>query len=80
MSSLLTKKAVNHIFTALRKAANHPLLGRQLVTESEAKNLAAILYADGAFGGATQDMIEKELTSYSDVSEAVLCLSVFYPF
>lgn len=62
--------AQQHLFTALRKAANHPLLLRTRHTSEEAKNhLANCLYQYGFFGRdatCTVDHVRRELEKFSD--------------
>jgi len=62
--------AQQHLFTALRKAANHPLLLRTRHTSEEAKShLAKYLFQYGYFGRdetCTVDHVRKELEKFSD--------------
>jgi SNF2 family DNA or RNA helicase len=59
-----------HLFTSLRKAANHPLLLRTRCTEAaDIARLAKLLHLYGYFGyneSCTVKLVEKELESFSD--------------
>lgn len=63
-------KVQNHIFTSLRKAANHPLLLRTRHTEDETiEHLSKHLFMYGYFGEhetCTQTLVKKELENFSD--------------
>ncbi len=65
-----SKSSSTHVFTALRKAANHALLLRTRHTSSEAvEHLSHQLYASGYFGfhaTCTQALVKKELENFSD--------------
>ncbi len=59
-----------NLFTALRKAANHPLLLRTRHTdEKEVDNLARLLFSYGYFGSdatCTLQLVKNELANFSD--------------
>lgn len=57
-----------HLFTDLRKAANHPLLLRNRHKSSDAiQHLSNILYTNGYFGDQCNlNLVKKELQSFSD--------------
>jgi SWI/SNF-related matrix-associated actin-dependent regulator 1 of chromatin subfamily A len=65
-----SKSSSTHVFTALRKAANHALLLRTRHTSPEAvEHLSHQLYASGYFGfhaTCTQALVKKELENFSD--------------
>lgn len=69
-SMAISASAQQHLFTALRKAANHPLLLRTRHTSEEAKShLANQLYQYGYFGRdetCTVDHVSRELEKFSD--------------
>ena len=62
--------AQTHVFTELRKAANHPLLLRTRHTSDEVvDHLSRHLFMYGYFGQhetCTQTLVKKELTKFSD--------------
>ncbi len=63
-------KIQNHVFTELRKAANHPLLLRTRHTGAEdIEHLSKHLYMNGYFGEhetCNQSLVKKELENFSD--------------
>lgn len=65
-----SSSAQQHLFTSLRKAANHPLLLRTRHTSEEAKNhLAKHLFQYGYFGRdetCTVDHVRRQLETFSD--------------
>ncbi len=65
-----TEAYQSHIFTDLRKAANHPLLLRTRHTsEEEIDHLSKHLFMYGYFGDhetCTQELVKKELQTFSD--------------
>ncbi|KAK7242425.1 helicase [Aureococcus anophagefferens] len=68
--------AAKHLFTELRKAANHPLLLRldKYDAAALARAIAKTLHGNGHFGGAaTLAMVTKELESYDDFALHELC-------
>ena len=67
--------AAKHLFTELRKAANHPLLLRLDKYDAAAlARIAKTLHGNGHFGGAaTLAMVTKELESYDDFALHELC-------
>jgi SWI/SNF-related matrix-associated actin-dependent regulator 1 of chromatin subfamily A len=69
-SMAISASAQQHLFTALRKAANHPLLLRTRHTSEEAVNhLAEKLFQFGYFGRhetCTERHVRQELESFSD--------------
>ena len=69
-SVILDASLGKHLFTALRKAANHPLLLRTRHTGPEAsENLASHLHRLGYFGrdaSCSIDLVRKELVNLSD--------------
>jgi SWI/SNF-related matrix-associated actin-dependent regulator 1 of chromatin subfamily A len=69
-SMAINASAQQHLFTALRKAANHPLLLRTRHTSSEAiSHLAGNLFQFGYFGRhetCTERHVRQELESFSD--------------
>lgn len=66
----MSATAQQHLFTALRKAANHPLLLRNRHTSEEEKHqLATLLYQYGYFGRdetCTLDHVKQALDKMSD--------------
>ena len=60
----------SHVFTDLRKAANHPLLLRtRHISDEEVDHLSKHLFMYGYFGQhetCTQSLVKKELKSFSD--------------
>lgn len=64
-----TKGASDHLFTTLRKAANHPLLLRTRYTSPvEINHLSEWFYKYGAFRGEanSRERVARELESFSD--------------
>jgi SWI/SNF-related matrix-associated actin-dependent regulator 1 of chromatin subfamily A len=64
-----TASATDHLFTKLRKAANHPLLLRtRYKTPNEVDHLAEYFYKYGAFRGeaSSKERVKSELESFSD--------------
>ena len=63
-------KTQSHVFTDLRKAANHPLLLRTRHRDEDAiEHLSKHLYMYGYFGQhetCTQSLVKKELQNFSD--------------
>lgn len=70
---------INNLFTALRKAANHPLLLRVHYTEDETIDMVArVALANGHFGDqAGYDRVRAEICTFSDFDIHHLCLE--YP-
>jgi SWI/SNF-related matrix-associated actin-dependent regulator 1 of chromatin subfamily A len=68
-------KKIKHVFTELRKAANHPLLCRhRFVGEAIMGQLVDSFYECGAFGEhCTKEMISDEISTYSDYMLHQLC-------
>ncbi|KAG2446661.1 hypothetical protein HYH02_008231 [Chlamydomonas schloesseri] len=65
--SRLSSSRVQHIFTQLRKIAQHPLLVRAKYNQEQIQELAHISATRGLFGGApTVERCLQELSSYSD--------------
>ena len=63
-----------HIFSRLRKIANHPLLVRDVYTEDQLHSIAPLLTAEGAFGNeATVEKAFEELTTMSDHEIGKFC-------
>ena len=63
-----------HIFSRLRKIANHPLLVRDWYTEDQLHSIAPLLTAEGAFGSeATVKQAFEELTTMSDHEIGKFC-------
>lgn len=63
----VSQKKISHIFTHLRKVANHPLLVRHRFTDAKVAEMTALAHKRGLFGAtATEAMIQTELSSYSD--------------
>ena len=70
-NELFADASVNqHLFTSLRKAANHPLLlRRRYKSKDEKEHLAYQLFINGYFGRdatCTMDLVRKELAKFSD--------------
>jgi SWI/SNF-related matrix-associated actin-dependent regulator 1 of chromatin subfamily A len=69
--------AQQHLFTSLRKAANHPLLLRtRFSDESEKQNLAQLLMNYGYFGNdasLTLTLVKEELENFSDYDIHCAC-------
>lgn len=58
---------VKHLFTELRKAANHPLLIRHHFKDADVREVANVALATGHFGQAARhEQVLKELMGYSD--------------
>ena len=63
------------VFTDLRKAANHPLLLKRRYDAKATKKIGDVLARVGHFGAsATRDMVQKEISSYSDLDLHELCV------
>ena len=72
----LTPSEANHLFTALRKAANHPLLLRVRFGEKEIlQRVAEIAFKAGHFGYQCDlEMVVNELAAQSDFDLHQICL------
>lgn len=70
---------INHLFTALRKAANHPLMLRVHFTDAKVVDLIArVALGSGHYGEqADYAKVRAEIESYSDFDINRLCLE--YP-
>ena len=72
--------ANNHLFTSLRKAANHPLLLRtRYLKDKEKKHMAYHFLQNGFFGRdatCTFDLVKKELDGFSDYAIHCACLEM----
>lgn len=68
-------KKISHMFTHLRKIAQHPLLIRALYDEDKVKKIAEKAYERQLFSGGnvTLQKIQDELLSYSDYSLHAFC-------
>ncbi|GFR44724.1 hypothetical protein Agub_g6049, partial [Astrephomene gubernaculifera] len=65
--SRLSSSRVQHIFTQLRKVAQHPLLVRARYSEEQITELAKLAAKRGLFGGTpTVERCLQELSTYSD--------------
>lgn len=78
VSSICPSEAA-HLFTALRKAANHPLLLRVRYNEEEVMaKIAEVTFAKGKFGHqCNYQRVRDEIDTFSDFSLHQLCLE--YP-
>jgi SWI/SNF-related matrix-associated actin-dependent regulator 1 of chromatin subfamily A len=72
----MTAHEANHLFTALRKAANHPLLLRVRYTDPAVlEKIAMIAYSAGHFGNQCDfQRVRDEIESLSDFDIHQLCL------
>eukprot|EP01035_Chromulina_nebulosa_P021866 gene21866-28307_t len=79
MLKTMNASEVNHLFTALRKAANHPLLLRIRYNDEDVLNkIAMIAYNQGHFGEQCDfKRVREEIDSMSDYDIHLLCLE--YP-
>jgi SNF2 family DNA or RNA helicase len=75
----LSNSEAAHLFTALRKAANHPLLLRVRYQDEEVmREIAGIAYSRGRFGNQCDyQRVRDEIDSFSDFDLHQLCLE--YP-
>jgi SNF2 family DNA or RNA helicase len=75
----LSNSEAAHLFTALRKAANHPLLLRVRYQDEEVMSeIARIAYSRGRFGNQCDyQRVRDEIDSFSDFDLHQLCLE--YP-
>jgi SWI/SNF-related matrix-associated actin-dependent regulator 1 of chromatin subfamily A len=75
-----TASGRKHLFTELRKAANHPLMLRTRHTsESEIEHLSKYLFMYGYFGNhetCTQHLVKNELEKFSDYDIHCACLGL----
>lgn len=70
----LGAKKISHMFTHLRKIAQHPLLVRSNYTDDQVAAIARIAHERSLFGGAaTEKRVREELASYSDFSLHAFC-------
>jgi SWI/SNF-related matrix-associated actin-dependent regulator 1 of chromatin subfamily A len=70
----LGAKKISHMFTHLRKIAQHPLLVRSQFTDDQVAVLARMAYERALFGGAaTEKRVREELMNYSDFSLHAFC-------
>lgn len=70
----LGAKKISHMFTHLRKIAQHPLLIRYNFTDDMVKDIAAKAYELKLFTGtASEKRVVEELMSYSDYSLHAFC-------
>jgi SWI/SNF-related matrix-associated actin-dependent regulator of chromatin subfamily A containing DEAD/H box 1 len=70
----LGAKKINHMFTHLRKIAQHPLLIRAAYDDATVREIAAKAHALELFGGgATPKRVFDELLGYSDFSLHAFC-------
>lgn len=73
MKNLGTKK-INHMFTHLRKVAQHPLLVRHHYDDAKVEEIAAKAFQMSLFSGnATLRRVTDELMAYSDYSLHAFC-------
>ena len=72
----LSASEAAHLFTALRKAANHPLLLRVRYQDLEVmEKIADVAYAVGRFGNQCNlERVQEELQKFSDFDLHQLCL------
>jgi hypothetical protein len=72
----LSASEAAHLFTALRKAANHPLLLRVRYQDLEVmEKIADVAYAVGRFGNQCNlERVQEELKKFSDFDLHQLCL------
>ncbi|GLC48685.1 hypothetical protein PLESTB_000125600 [Pleodorina starrii] len=76
--SRLSSSRVQHIFTQLRKVAQHPLLIRSRYTKEQVTELANLAATRGLFGGTpTVERCLQELSSYSD--HQLHCFALGHP-
>jgi SNF2 family DNA or RNA helicase len=75
----ISSSEAKHLFTALRKAANHPLLLRvRFNSEKDLDLIAQVALANGYFGNQCDLMrVREEMDSYSDFDIHQICLN--YP-
>jgi SWI/SNF-related matrix-associated actin-dependent regulator of chromatin subfamily A containing DEAD/H box 1 len=75
----LSASEVNHLFSSLRKAANHPLLLRVRYSDPNIiEIIAQVAYANDYFGNQTNyDRVRAEICDMSDFDIHYLCLT--YP-
>lgn len=77
----LSSSEMRHLFTALRKAANHPLLLRVRYTDTQILDyIAQVTYACDHFGNSQTcryDLVRKEIDAMSDFDLHHICLQ--YP-
>ncbi|KAI3428839.1 hypothetical protein D9Q98_007656 [Chlorella vulgaris] len=72
----LGAKKISHMFTHLRKIAQHPLLVRSNYTDEQVAAVARLAYERQLFGGAaTERRVRDELLNYSDFSLHAFCYS-----
>lgn len=72
----LSASEAKHLFTALRKAANHPLLLRtKYVNEDDLINIATISHLYGHFGSqCDMERVKEELDKFSDFDIHHICM------
>ena len=75
-----TASGRKHLFTELRKAANHPLMLRtRHLEKSQIDHLSKHLFMYGYFGQhetCTQDLVKNELEKFSDYDIHCACLEL----
>ncbi|PSC69740.1 CHROMATIN REMODELING 19 [Micractinium conductrix] len=70
----LGAKKISHMFTHLRKIAQHPLLVRSQYTDEQVAVIARMAFDKSLFGGAaTEKRVREELQGYSDFSLHAFC-------
>lgn len=76
LSRTLTTSEANSIFTALRKAANHPLLSRVHYSSPETlKLISTVCYATQYFGDQSDfERVYEEILTFSDFDLNRLCI------
>jgi SNF2 family DNA or RNA helicase len=74
--SSLSSSEANHLFTALRKAANHPLLLRVRYKDDKVMaKIAEVCFAEGRFGyQCDYQRVRDEIDKFSDFDLHQLCL------
>jgi SWI/SNF-related matrix-associated actin-dependent regulator 1 of chromatin subfamily A len=72
----LSSSEAKHLFTALRKAANHPLLLRtKYVNQDDLKQIATISHLYGHFGSqCDESRVKEELDKFSDFDIHHICM------
>lgn len=74
-ASAMAKKSMKNVFFSMRQAANHPLLVRSLVSDSQLEDLAKDLHKIGQFGtSCSREQVLKEISKYSDWDLHNCCL------
>ncbi len=76
LTTNMSASEANHLFTALRKAANHPLLLRVRYTDPAVlTKIAMITYSVGHFGNQCDfQRVQDEINTFSDFDIHQLCL------